>query len=51
MARTLKVLVVTLLLASPAFAVVFEAEVGFLTPAELEGAGFDIEVGGFIGDD
>ena len=45
------VLVATLLMASPAFAVVFEAEAGFLTPAELEGAGFDLEVGGFVYDD
>ena len=44
-------LVATLLLASPAFAVVFEAEAGVENPAELEGAGFDLEVGGFIGDD
>jgi hypothetical protein len=52
--RKVKILVVTvvttLLMASPAFAVVFEAEAGFLTPAELEGAGFEIEVGGFIDD-
>ena len=45
------VLVTTLLMASPAFAVVFEAEAGFLTPADLEGAGFDLEVGGFVYDD
>ena len=42
---------VNLLMASPAFAVVFEAEAGFLTPAELEGACFDLEVRGFVDDD
>jgi hypothetical protein len=53
--RKLKILVVTvvttLLVASPAFAAVFDVDVGFLTSTEVEGAGFDIEVGGFISDD
>jgi hypothetical protein len=52
--RTLKILAVmlvaTLLLASPALAVVFDADVGFLTETELEGAGFDLSIEGFRGD-
>jgi hypothetical protein len=52
--RKVKILVVTLvaslLVASPAFATVFEAEVGFLTETELEGAGFELEIEGFRGD-
>jgi hypothetical protein len=52
--RKVKILVVTvvatLLVASPAFAVVFDADVGFLTETSLEGSGFDLEISGFRGD-
>lgn len=41
-------LVATLLVASPAFA--FEAETGFLTETEFEGAGFELEIGSIFGD-
>lgn len=50
--RKVKILVVTLvaslLVASPAFAHTFHAEVGFLTQTTLHGSGFDLDVGSII---
>jgi hypothetical protein len=50
--RKVKILVVTvvatLLVASPAFAQAFEAEVGFMTQTTLHGSGFDLDVGSII---
>jgi len=52
--RKVKILVVTLvttlLVASPAFAAVFDADAGFLTETSLEGVGLDLEIAGFTGD-
>jgi hypothetical protein len=52
--RKVKILVVTLvaslLVASPALATTFDADIGFLTETELEGAGFDLSIEGFRGD-
>jgi hypothetical protein len=54
MLSKVKILVATLLVASPAFAAdnggVFTLETGFLQDTSLDGAGFHIDVGGFIGD-
>ena len=50
--RKVKILVVTLvaslLVASPAFANTFNAEVGFLEQTTLHGSGFDLDVGSII---
>ena len=41
-------LVVTLLVASPAFANALNADVGFLTETDVHGAGFDLDAGSII---
>lgn len=41
-------LVVTLLVASPAFANALDVDVGFLTQSDVHGAGFDLDAGSII---